>query len=168
VRGQRALDRRLMGRAIERARAAAAVGEVPVGAVIAVGPHEIVATHNRRELDRDPTAHAELIALRAAARSLGRWRLSDATLYVTLEPCVMCAGALIAARIGRVVYGAEDPKAGAVRARYALLEDPRLNHRVEVVRGVEGEACSALLRDFFSGRRAAPPDGRDDDSGYGE
>jgi len=113
--------------------------------------------HNRRELDQDPLAHAEILALGQAARALGSWRLVGTTLYVTLEPCAMCAGALVNARVERLVYGCDDPKAGAVRSLYTLCEDGRLNHRLEVVAGVEAEACAELLRSFFAALRARTP-----------
>ncbi len=146
--------------ALQEAAAAAEGGDVPVGAVVA-GPDprtggglvELARAHNRREADRDPTAHAEVLALRRAARRLGAWRLTGCTLYVTLEPCVMCAGALVAARVDRVVMGADDPKGGAVGSLWDVPRDPRLNHRVEVVRGVEGERSAELLRRFFAERR---------------
>lgn len=141
--------------AIEVAQRAAAIDEVPVGAVVAIGGRVITSAHNEREIARDPTAHAELIAMRDAARLLGRWRLSDVTVYVTLEPCAMCAGAMVNARVGRLVYGAEDPKAGAVRSLFQIAEDPRLNHRVEVVGGVLAGECGELLRDFFRKKRGA-------------
>lgn len=144
-----------MALAIEEARAAAAHDDVPIGAVV-VRDDEVIATgHNRREADTDPTAHAETLALRDAARRLGTWRLDDCTLYVTLEPCTMCAGALVLARLGTLVFGADDPKAGAVGALWDVPRDPRLNHRVAVVRGVEAEACGGLLRDFFRTRRVS-------------
>src|SRR5207253_1298430 len=108
---------------------------------IAIGERLITSAHNQREVDFDPTAHAEIVALRRASRLLGRWRLEDATMYVTLEPCAMCAGALVNARIGRLVYGAEDPKAGAIRSLYRLAEDARLNHRIDVSAGVLAEPC---------------------------
>lgn len=145
-----------MQEALALARAAAAQGEVPVGAVAL---HEGVIVGrgaNRRELDRDPTAHAEMLALREAARALGRWRLSGVTLVVTLEPCAMCAGAMVLARIERLAYGAPDPKAGAVGSIMDLSRDPRLNHRFEVVSGVEAQACGDLLRAFFRARREGP------------
>lgn len=143
--------RRLMALAIEQAEQAAGLGEVPVGAVVADASGQVLGrAHNRRELDQDPLAHAELLALGQAARALGSWRLVGTTLYVTLEPCPMCAGALVNARVERLVYGCEDPKAGAVRTLFALCEDPRLNHRVQVVRGVESRRCAELLRDFFA------------------
>jgi tRNA(adenine34) deaminase len=144
-----------MALALAQARRAAALGEVPVGAVV-TGPDGalIAAAHNRRELDQDPTAHAEMLALRQAAAALGSWRLSGCTLFVTLEPCPMCAGALVNARVDALVYGCDDPKAGAVSTLYALCEDERLNHRLLVTGGVMAEECAALLRDFFAALRA--------------
>jgi tRNA(adenine34) deaminase len=128
--------------------------EVPVGAVILDPAGEPLArAHNQRESDADPTAHAEIVAIRAAARAAGSWRLTGCTLVVTLEPCTMCAGAVIAARIQRVVYGAADPKAGAAGSLWDVLRDRRLNHRAEVVGGVLADECGALLRDFFAQRR---------------
>ncbi|HVZ95182.1 MAG TPA: nucleoside deaminase [Phycisphaerales bacterium] len=149
-------DISMMSRALEVARAAAAMGETPVGAVVyETQTGKIVAeAGNRREADHDPAGHAELIAIREAARLLADWRLNRCTLVVTLEPCAMCAGAIVAARLGRVVYGADDPKAGATRSLYHLLEDPRLNHRVTPVRGVMAAESAALLREFFASRRA--------------
>jgi tRNA(adenine34) deaminase len=144
---------RWMGEALAEARAAAAHDDVPIGAVVVVDGEVVARAHNRREVDSDPTAHAEILALRAAARDRGHWRLDDATLYVTLEPCAMCAGALVLARLERVVFGADDPKAGAVGALWDIPRDPRLNHRVEVVRGVTAGECSGLLKDFFAARR---------------
>jgi tRNA(adenine34) deaminase len=128
-------------------------GEVPVGAVLVLNSVLVAADHNRREQLRDPTAHAELLVLRRAAAVLGGWRLTGATLYVTLEPCAMCAGALVLARVARLVYGADDPKAGAVRSLFRLCDDPRLNHRVAVTGGVEADASARLLRNFFRVRR---------------
>jgi tRNA(adenine34) deaminase len=142
-----------MQRAIAEAQAAAAHDDVPIGAVVVVGDEVVATGHNRREVDADPTAHAEILALRAAARARGHWRLDGATLYVTLEPCAMCAGALVLARIDRVVFGADDPKAGAVGALWDIPRDPRLNHTVEVVRGIEAARCGGLLTDFFAARR---------------
>jgi tRNA(adenine34) deaminase len=143
-----------MRAAIAEARAAAAGGEVPVGAVVVSAAGELLArAHNRRERDQDPLAHAELLVLGAAARAAGSWRLAGATLYVTLEPCAMCAGAIVLARVARVVYGAADPKAGFCGSLGDLVRDPRLNHRADVVAGVEAEACGALLREFFAGLR---------------
>jgi tRNA(adenine34) deaminase len=128
--------------------------EVPVGAVILDEAGTILARgRNRRETDRDPTAHAEIVAIRQAAAALGRWRLTGLTLVVTLEPCTMCAGAATAARLGRLVYGAEDPKAGAVGSLWDVVRDRRLNHRPEVIGGVLAAECGALLRDFFATRR---------------
>jgi tRNA(adenine34) deaminase len=137
--------------ALAEARAAAAAGEVPVGAVVVGADGALLGrAHNRRETDGDPLAHAELLALRAAARELGGWRLAGATLYVTLEPCAMCAGAIVLARIARLVYGAADPKAGFCGSLDDLVRDPRLNHRVEVTAGVGAAASAALLRAFFA------------------
>lgn len=142
-----------MQEALRLAAEAAAEGEVPVGAV-AVHEGAIVGRgRNRREEDRDPTAHAELLALREASRTLGRWRLTGVTLVVTLEPCAMCAGAMVLARIDRLVFGAADPKAGAVGSLQDLSADPRLNHRFPVERGLRGEECGEMLRAFFRARR---------------
>jgi tRNA(adenine34) deaminase len=139
----------------EATRTAAALGDdVPVGAVILDQAGTVLArARNRRELDRDPTAHAEIVALRQAAAALRRWRLTDLTLVVTLEPCTMCAGAVIAARLGRLVYGAEDPRAGAVGSLWDVLRDRRLNHHPEVIGGVLADECGEVLRDFFAARR---------------
>jgi tRNA(adenine34) deaminase len=138
-----------MREALLEAEKARARGEVPVGAVAVHAGRIIGRGHNLRETARDPSAHAELIAMRAAAAYLGSWRLVDVDIYVTLEPCPMCAGALVNARAARLVYGADDPKAGAVRTLYRLLEDPRLNHRLEVVSGLLGAECAGLLSEFF-------------------
>ena len=128
--------------------------DIPVGAVILDDAGTVIArARNRREIDHDPTAHAEIVAIRQAARVLGSWRLTGLTLVVTLEPCTMCAGAVTAARLARVVYGAEDPKAGAVGSLWDVLRDARLNHRPEVIGGVLASECGALLRDFFAARR---------------
>jgi tRNA(adenine34) deaminase len=128
--------------------------DIPVGAVILDEAGTVMArARNRREIDHDPTAHAEIVAIRQAARLLGSWRLTGLTLVVTLEPCTMCAGAVTAARLARVVYGAEDPKAGAVGSLWDVLRDARLNHRPEVIGGVLASECGALLRDFFAARR---------------
>jgi tRNA(adenine34) deaminase len=128
--------------------------DVPVGAVILDGSGTVIAQgRNRRERDRDPTAHAEIVAIRQAARSLGSWRLTGLTLVVTLEPCTMCAGAVTAARLSRCVYGAPDPRAGAVGSLWDVLRDTRLNHRPEVIGGILAEECGAVLRDFFAVRR---------------
>ncbi len=140
--------------ALEEARAAGAHGDVPIGAVGLGADGSLVARrHNERELQQDPTAHAEVLALRDAARAIGSWRLSDTTLVVTLEPCPMCAGALWAARVGRLVFGAADPKAGATGSLYNLCVDPRLNHELPVEGGVRGDEASTLLRAFFAERR---------------
>ena len=139
-----------MRRALAEAEAAAGRGEVPVGAVVAVGDTIVAVAHNERETGSDPTAHAEILALRRAAAALGSWRLNEADLFVTMEPCPMCAGALVNARIRRLYFGCDDPKAGAVRTLYNLVEDARLNHRVEVVPGLLAAEGSALLRGFFS------------------
>ena len=139
----------------EAAAPGPARGEVPVGAVIldpAGAP--LARAHNQRESDADPTAHAEIVAIRAAGRALGSWHLDGCTLVVTLEPCTMCAGAVVAARIARVVYGAADPKGGAAGSLWDVLRDRRLNHRAEVVGGILAEECGALLREFFAERRA--------------
>ncbi len=140
--------------ALAEAEAASAHDDVPIGAVLVEGDRIVGRGHNRREVDGDPTAHAELLALRAGAAERGGWRLDGCALYVTLEPCVMCAGALVLARIDRVVFAADDPKAGAVGALYDVPRDPRLNHNVEVVRGVLAEEAAGLLKGFFAARRA--------------
>jgi len=139
--------------ALAEAEAAVAHGDVPVGAVVLHGDRVVAQRHNERELREDPTAHAELLALQDAARALGSWRLAGTTLVVTLEPCPMCAGALVAGRVGAVVFGATDPKAGACGSVYNLCADPRLNHELPVVPGVLAAACGALLTEFFAGRR---------------
>jgi tRNA(adenine34) deaminase len=148
-------DDELMAIALEEAAAAAAHGDVPIGAVVAVGGEIVARRHNERELRPDPTAHAEVLALADAAKALGTWRLSEATLVVTLEPCPMCAGALVASRLGRLVYGAADLKAGAVGSLYNLCADPRLNHEVSWQGGVRAEESAALLTGFFAERRGA-------------
>ena len=135
--------------AIAQGEAALEKGEVPIGAVIVKEERVLAAAHNRTEGDRDPTAHAEILAIREAAQVLGGWRLPGTTLYVSVEPCPMCAGAIIQARIPRVVYGADDPKGGAAGSLYNLLQDPRFNHRSEVVRGILDEESAGLLRQFF-------------------
>jgi tRNA(adenine34) deaminase len=146
----------LMRQAIAEANFALAEDEVPIGCVIYHEPSDriIGRGHNRRENDRDPTAHAEIIAIRQAARELGDWRLLDCTLVVTLEPCPMCAGAMVNARVPRLVYGCDDPKAGAVRTLFRLCDDDRLNHRVLVTDGVLAEECAELLRAFLKAQRA--------------
>ena len=146
-------DEEAMGLALEEAARAAVLGDVPVGAVVLVAGDVVARAGNEREQRQDPTAHAEILAIRAAATALGSWRLSAATLVVTLEPCPMCAGALIAARFGRLVYGAADPKAGACGSRYNLCADPRLNHEVPVTRGVLAEPARKMLEEFFRARR---------------
>jgi tRNA(adenine34) deaminase len=142
-----------MRAALDEARSAAASGDVPVGAIVVREGEIIARATNRTVRDHDPTAHAEVLAIRAASAELGRWRLHDCTLYVTLEPCAMCAGALVLARIARVVIGAWDPKAGMAGSVGDLLRHPRLNHRPEVMGGVLEDECGALLRDFFTERR---------------
>jgi tRNA(adenine34) deaminase len=142
-----------MARALERARQARARGEVPVGAVLVREERILAESWNRTVEWSDPTAHAELVALRAGARAVGDWRLTDATLYVTLEPCAQCAGAAVLARVRRVVFGAADPKAGMAGSLGNLVQDPRLNHRAEVTGGVLADESASLLRGFFRGRR---------------
>jgi len=142
-----------MRAALDEARAALVHGDVPVGAVVLREERIVAARHNERELRRDPTAHAEVLALRDAAESLGRWRLDDCTLVVTLEPCVMCAGALLNARIGALVYGAADLKAGATASLYNVCADPRLNHNPPVTHGILAGESARLLEEFFAARR---------------
>ena len=149
----RARDRRWMAVALAEAHVAANAGEVPVGAVIVQDGRVVASAHNRTVADRDPTAHAELLAIRAALEGLGTDRLTEATLYVTLEPCAQCAGAIVLSKVGRVVFGAWDDKAGMAGSVGDLLRHPRLNHRPEVIGGVEAEACGALLKGFFAARR---------------
>jgi tRNA(adenine34) deaminase len=139
--------------ALAEAEQALAENEVPVGAVIVLGERVIGSAHNQRETLHDPTAHAEMIAITQAASHIGDWRLENCTLYVTLEPCPMCAGAIVQARIPLVVYGAADPKAGAVRSLFQILDDPRLNHRAEIIAGVLAEPCGQILSEFFRGKR---------------
>ncbi len=146
-------DLAAMAQALEQARLAASSGEVPVGAVVLRNGGVIVRAHNATVARRDPTAHAELLAVQQALRLLETDRLSDCTLYVTLEPCAQCAGALVLAKVGRLVFGAYDPKAGMAGSIADLLRHPRLNHRVEVLGGVEAEACGELLQTFFRERR---------------
>jgi len=142
-----------MRQALREAEVALAEDEVPVGAVVVAEGRVVASAHNQREQLRDPTAHAEMIAITQAAQALGSWRLDGCTLYVTLEPCSMCAGAIVLARIPRLVYGATDPKAGAVASLYRLLEDSRLNHRVEVTAGVLAAPCGEILTRFFAQKR---------------
>jgi len=148
-------DEQWMRAALAEADRAAEQGEVPVGCVIVDGAGQLLATgHNLRETDADPTAHAEIVAIRAAARALRSWRLEGATLYVTLEPCVMCAGAMVNARVARVVWGCDDPKAGATVTLYAIGDDSRLNHRFATTRGVLETECADRLKRFFAALRA--------------
>ena len=142
-----------MREALQEAKRAFEKDEPPVGAVIVRGDEIIARGHNLRESLQDPTAHAEMLAIRSAAASSGGWRLSDCTVYVTLEPCAMCAGAMVLARVHRLVYGADDPKAGAVNSLMNLASDERLNHQIEVQSGVLAQECGDLLRNFFSSRR---------------
>jgi tRNA(adenine34) deaminase len=146
-------DEILMGEALAEARAAAAAGEVPIGAVVAVAGRIVARGQNRVLRDCDPTAHAEMVALRAAAQAVGNYRLTDCELWVTLEPCAMCAGAMIHARLGRLIYAADDPKAGAAGSVLEVLNHPRLNHRMPVTAGVLADECGELLRGFFRERR---------------
>ena len=146
-------DLGFMRAAVEEARAAGEMGEVPVGAVLVIEGAIVARAGNRTIVDCDPTAHAEMVALREAAQKVGNYRLLGATLFVTIEPCAMCAGAMIQARIARLVYGAEDAKGGAVRSCFSVLDSAQLNHRVEVTSGVMAEEAAGLLRDFFAARR---------------
>ncbi len=139
--------------ALDRAVTCVEHDDVPIGAVVVRDGEELAAAGNRREVDRDPTAHAEVLALRETAGSIGSWRLDGCSLYVTLEPCAMCAGAVVLARIGRVVFGASDPKAGFAGSLGNLVQDPRLNHRVELAGGILADRCGDLLTDFFRERR---------------
>jgi tRNA(adenine34) deaminase len=151
-------DAAAMRLALAEAERALEHDDVPIGAVVVRDDGEVVGTgHNQRELRQDPTAHAEVLALRAAARAAGSWRVLDSTLYVTLEPCAMCSGAIVLARVPRVVWGAPDPKAGAAGSVLDVLAEPRLNHRPAVTGGVLEEECAALLRAFFRARRPASP-----------
>lgn len=147
------VDACFMKDALREAEAAAGRGEVPVGAVVVVGAQIVARAGNRTIADCDPTAHAEIVALREAAKTVGNHRLLGATLYVTIEPCAMCAGAIVQARIGRLVYGADDAKGGAVRSSFSILDHPQINHRVEVMPGVLADESVALLREFFAARR---------------
>ena len=146
-------DEYFMQMAIRDAQTALEHGDVPIGAVVVCDGEVVGEGHNERELRQDPTAHAEVIALREAARTLGSWRILDSVLYVTLEPCAMCAGAIVLARVPRVVFGCTDPKAGAAGSVLDVLAEPRLNHRPEVAGGLLAPECAALLQDFFSSRR---------------
>src|SRR5438067_6037745 len=147
------MDATWMAEALAEARKAAAEGEVPIGAVVVHEARVVGRGRNARESRRDPTAHAEVLALQDAARSLGRWRLTGATIFATLEPCPMCAGALVNARIDRLVYAVPDPKAGAAGTLFDIPRDPRLNHRIEVASGVLAQECGDLLKDFFHDKR---------------
>jgi tRNA(adenine34) deaminase len=146
-------DNQFMREALAEARSAAQAGEVPIGAVLVHDGKVLARSGNRTIRDNDPTAHAEIVALREAARLLGNYRLADTTLYVTIEPCSMCAGAMIQARVRRLVYGADDPKGGAVRSCFEILSHPRLNHQVDVTAGVLAAECAAILQSFFAERR---------------
>jgi tRNA(adenine34) deaminase len=148
-------DESFMGLALTEARAAAEQGEVPIGAVVVIDERVVGSGGNRTITDCDPTAHAEVVALRAAAQAVGNHRILGATLYVTVEPCAMCAGAIIQARIQRVVYGCDDPKGGAARSCFRVFEHPALNHSVEVTGGVLAEDCAAALQSFFASRRSS-------------
>lgn len=151
---QRALDEKYMRLALDQAAHAAELGEAPIGAVVVCDGRVVSTGYNRRELDHDPSAHAEFSALVEASRVLGRWRLFGCTVYVTLEPCLMCAGLMQQSRIDRCVYGAADPKGGALGTLYQVNSDSRLNHRFEVTPGVLGDECARLLTGFFSALRA--------------
>lgn len=159
--------RHWMQQALEQAQAAGEAGDVPVGAVV-VGPNNqrLAAAHNRREQDQDPTAHAEILALRAASQGLGNWHLNQCTLYVTLEPCPMCAGAIILSRLGLLVYGADDPKAGAIRTQMNLIDGPCSNHKLAVLAGLLADPCRQQLQQWFAQRRlkVSPPN---EDRGFG-
>jgi len=146
-------DTQFMQEALAEARAASSAGEVPIGAVLVHDGETLARSGNRTIRDCDPTAHAEVLVLREAARLLGNYRLADTTLYVTIEPCSMCAGALVQARVPRLVYGADDPKGGAVRSGFKILSHPRLNHQVEIISGVLAADCAAILQSFFAERR---------------
>lgn len=146
-------DETFMQLALEQARRALEHGDVPVGAIVVRDDEVIARACNERETTGDPTAHAEVLALRAAAKVMGTWRLGNTTMFVTLEPCPMCAGALVHARVPRLVYGPQDPRAGAAFSLYNIVQDPRLNHRVEITSGVLEQECAELLRSFFGGRR---------------
>jgi tRNA(adenine34) deaminase len=151
-------DEDFMREALSVAANAAAYGETPVGAVLVVGGEIIAAAHNMRETWQDPAAHAELLVVRKASARLGRWRLQDATVYVTLEPCLMCAGAMVLARISRLVYGCRDPKAGALGSVYDVVRDGRLNHTYRITAGILESQCRALLQRFFEKLRIGTPD----------
>ncbi len=149
-------DQRWMGEALRQAAAALEHDEVPVGCLIVHNGRVVGRAHNQRETLQDPTAHAEMIAITQAAEALSSWRLAGCTLYVTLEPCIMCAGAMVLARIDRLVFGAKDPKAGAVESVFHILDERRLNHHIETTGGVLSEPCSRILSEFFRAKRIAP------------
>lgn len=146
-------DQDYMREALVEAQKAYDKGEIPIGALLVKGGEIISRAHNQREEEHDPTAHAEVLAIREAGKKLGGWRLPDTTLYVTIEPCPMCAGALVQSRVPRLVYGARDVKAGAVHSLYTITEDPRLNHRLEVTGGILAEEAADIMRKFFKSRR---------------
>jgi tRNA(adenine34) deaminase len=148
-----AIDRIFMEQALGEARRAADAGEIPVGALVVAGGAVLACGYNRREELQSPTAHAEILAMEAASKRLKSWRLEECSVYVTLEPCIMCVGAMLQARVARLVFGCRDSKAGAVQSLYRLCEDPRLNHRLPVTAGVLEEECSAMLSDFFAALR---------------
>jgi tRNA(Arg) A34 adenosine deaminase TadA len=148
------VDEKFMRLALAEAEQAAVIGETPVGAVLVIGDEVVAAAHNRRETWQDPVAHAELLVIREASARLGRWRLSDATVFVTLEPCLMCAGALVLARVGRLVYGCRDPKAGALGSVYDVVRDGRLNHTYRITPGILEAECREVLTIFFERLRA--------------
>jgi tRNA(adenine34) deaminase len=158
-------DERWMREALRQAEVAMEHDEVPVGCLVVHNGHAVGRAHNQRETLQHPTAHAEMIAITQAAEALSSWRLSGCTLYVTLEPCIMCAGAIVLARIDRVVYGAKDPKAGAVESVFHVLDEPRLNHRPRLTSGVLGPACSEILSKFFRGKRAARAEADEETTG---
>ncbi|WP_132012525.1 tRNA adenosine(34) deaminase TadA [Hydrogenispora ethanolica] len=149
-------DERYMREALAQAAEAGSIGEIPIGAIVVREDRIVARAHNLREQSGDPTAHAEILALREAAAAQSHWRLADATLYSTLEPCPMCAGALVQARVKRLVFGAADPKAGATGSLMNIVQDPRLNHRVEVTSGILAEECGKILKEFFQKRRQQP------------
>ncbi len=148
-----AADQAFMLLALTEAQKAAALDEIPVGAILVLQGEIIASAHNRRELDQNPISHAEILALQEGAKKLGQWRLSDCTLYVTLEPCPMCAGAIVMARLGRLVYGVADYKTGSVESLFTIPTHPSLNHQVQVTAGIQEEACRKILQDFFKKKR---------------
>jgi len=151
--GDTQIDLQMMRRALKQADLAAKAGEVPVGAVVYRGEHVLAEAHNLRETDGDPCAHAEVLALRQASQTIGSWRLIDCSIAVTLEPCPMCAGAMILARINKLVFGATDPKMGSVQTLYQLCSEKRFNHQLQVQGGIMGKACGEILTNFFQQRR---------------